>query len=160
MRAANFVSSMHESDDKRSSSEKDPWVRRYPHAQRNDGEHDASYFRALFEDAPAAYIITDADFTIIDANRAAQDLTSRRLDQLLGKPLSVIVPPSDTSAFRSILDEVRARMTVNRPVRVITRDGREQECSFIAKAAQVEENVPGSFYCLFCTKESDQADMI
>jgi PAS domain S-box-containing protein len=55
----------------------------------------------LFELARDAYLITDADGVIREANGAAVDLLQRRRQALRGKPLAVFIPVTRRHAFRS-----------------------------------------------------------
>ena len=61
----------------------------------------------LFELARDAYLITDADGVIREANGAAVDLLQRRRRALRGKPLAALVPLTHRSAFREHLLEAR-----------------------------------------------------
>jgi PAS domain-containing protein len=63
------------------------------------------YYKELFELAPAAYIVTDAHCVIEDANTAAAKLLRRQLDQLIGKPLTTFVEPSEREVFHRMVTE-------------------------------------------------------
>lgn len=60
----------------------------------------------LFESACDAYLITDRDGVIREANGAAVDLLQRRRRSLRGKPLAVLVPLQQRREFRSRLAAV------------------------------------------------------
>jgi PAS domain S-box-containing protein len=64
-----------------------------------------AYFRKLFELAPAAYVVTDADLVIQDANSAAVRLLRRPLDHLAGKPLVQFIDTAEREVFRSMVAE-------------------------------------------------------
>ncbi|MCL1464972.1 PAS domain S-box protein [Argonema galeatum] len=61
----------------------------------------------LFEFAPDAYVVTDAQGKIREANRAAASLFNLSQDYLVGKPLIVFVVESERWAFRSELNRQR-----------------------------------------------------
>lgn len=61
----------------------------------------------LFNFAPDAYLITDADGVIQEANRAAGTLLNCPQQFLIGKPLVVFVAREDHRAFRLQLTTVR-----------------------------------------------------
>jgi len=64
-------------------------------------EGSAAVFRDLFELAPCAYVVTDADTAIIYANDAACTLLHRSKNALAGKPLICFVPLEHRSSFRA-----------------------------------------------------------
>lgn len=55
----------------------------------------------VFEQSPEAYLVTDAQGTIVDANGAASDILQRRRQFLRGKPLAFLVALDRRAAFRS-----------------------------------------------------------
>src|SRR5512132_2612219 len=64
-------------------------------------EGSSAVFRDLFEFAPCAYVVTDADTAIIYANDAACTLLQRSKNALVGKPLICFVPLEYRSSFRA-----------------------------------------------------------
>lgn len=60
-------------------------------------------YQELFNDAPDAYLITNPDGVIREANRAAAVLLGVPASTLLGKPLVVFVPEEDRRGFRTQL---------------------------------------------------------
>jgi PAS domain S-box-containing protein len=60
-------------------------------------------YRSLFNFAPDAYLVTDLDGTIEEANAAAGDLLGRVPHHLHGKPLSVMIPPERHRDFRNLM---------------------------------------------------------
>lgn len=62
----------------------------------------------LFERACEAYLITDTDGVIREANGAAVDLLQRRRRMLRGKPLAALVPLLQRREFRNRLSGVAA----------------------------------------------------
>jgi len=63
----------------------------------------------VFEQASEAYVVTDADGTIVDLNGAAVDILQRRKRYLRGKPLTVLVALEQRAQFRSRLRALRER---------------------------------------------------
>jgi PAS domain S-box-containing protein len=62
----------------------------------------------LFDEMPDAYVVTKADSTIIEANRAAAELFNVSQRFLVGKPLSVFVC-QDRSGFLRVLESIPDR---------------------------------------------------
>jgi PAS domain S-box-containing protein len=62
-------------------------------------------YRELFHRAPDAYLVTDADGLVTEANAAAARLLNVDAHRLLGKPLGVFVPPDVRREFRSRLSQ-------------------------------------------------------
>jgi PAS domain S-box-containing protein len=60
-------------------------------------------YRALFESAPVAYLVTNENGVISDANQAAASLLRVPRQRLPGKPLIVFVSPTRRRAFRNQL---------------------------------------------------------
>ena len=76
-------------------------------------EGERQRYRALFEQAPVPYVVTNEDGPIIDSNRAAGRLLRVRHDLLLGKPLIVFVPGGRRHVFREQLASFGASDTVS-----------------------------------------------
>ena len=55
----------------------------------------------IFEQSPEAYVVTDAEGTIVDANGAAMDVLQRRRGQLKGKSLAAMVALERRHEFRA-----------------------------------------------------------
>jgi PAS domain S-box-containing protein len=62
----------------------------------------------FFEQSPEAYVVTDADGTIVAANGAATDILQRRKIYLRGKPLTVMVALDHRAEFRRRLASMLA----------------------------------------------------
>ena len=60
--------------------------------------------RALFDESPVPALVTGADGTIRDANRAALALLGVDAEELARRPLTAFVAPDDRRAFRDRLD--------------------------------------------------------
>lgn len=92
-----------------------------------------SYFKELFELAPAAYIVTDADLTIEDANTAAVKLLRKQLDQLIGKPLTMFVEPGERAVFHKMVTEsLIARKQLVQPLTLQSVSGEAVEVVYSA----------------------------
>jgi PAS domain S-box-containing protein len=66
---------------------------------RKHAEVERQRYLELFDFAPEGYVVTDADGTILDANRAAAALLSVLQGYLIGKPLIVFVNEEDRKPF-------------------------------------------------------------
>jgi PAS domain-containing protein len=75
-------------------------------ATRDAVESTSRYFRRLFDEAPIAYIITDAVGIIRHANHAAAVLLKRPAELLERKPLLAYVPLERRGAFREAINRL------------------------------------------------------
>lgn len=66
-------------------------------------EAERERYQRLFEFAPDGYLVTDADGTIREANRAAAQLLNVSPEFLVGKPLVTFIPEDERRRFRSRL---------------------------------------------------------
>ena len=116
------------------------WLDLRAHVDRLAGER--QQYLDFFEQASEAYVVTDADGAIVDANGAAVDILQRRRRYLRGKPLASLVALERRREFREHLralatgasGELRAwstifeapelRTEVTLTARRIERDGR------------------------------------
>lgn len=73
---------------------------------REELEVERSRYVDLFDWAPDGYVITDANGTILEANRAASELLGRPPSALLGKLLATFVAEENRRAFRLALARV------------------------------------------------------
>ncbi|MEW6496023.1 MAG: response regulator [Cyanobacteriota bacterium] len=64
------------------------------------------FYYDLFQFAPDASLLTDANGLILEANQAAARLLNVPQNVLIGKPLAVFVPPLERQAFRSYLNQL------------------------------------------------------
>ncbi|HKU44435.1 MAG TPA: PAS domain-containing sensor histidine kinase [Polyangiales bacterium] len=60
-------------------------------------------YRELFESAPAAYLVTDADGVVVEANRCASQLLGIPGRFLVGKPLATFIGEEDRGWIRNLL---------------------------------------------------------
>ncbi len=81
-------------------------------------------FRALFEDSPDAILVQDLDGRVLDANAAAGRLHGRDRADLIGRPLSELVPPDELDAVRRHFPRLCAGELESIEGRAWTSDGR------------------------------------
>ena len=77
------------------------WLDLRSHVDRLAGER--QQYIDFFEQASEAYLVTDADGTIVDVNGAAVDILQRRRHYLRGKPLASLVALERRREFRERL---------------------------------------------------------
>jgi PAS domain S-box-containing protein len=70
-----------------------------------EAQHQA--WQSRFDGLPDAYIETDQDDTIIELNRAAEDLIGRPRRSMLGKPLPSLFPDTDRRGLRDVIGALR-----------------------------------------------------
>ncbi len=100
------------------------------------------HYLDFFEQASEAYVVTDANGTIVDANGAAVDILQRRRQVLRGKPFASLIAlerrrdfrerlralaagePAPARAWGTILEAPGLRTDVTLVARRIEREGR------------------------------------
>jgi PAS domain-containing protein len=70
-------------------------------------------YRDLFEWAPDAYLVTGRDGTILETNRAAQDLFRYRRELMANGSIERLLSDSESSAFRLMLERMPMRDVVS-----------------------------------------------
>lgn len=70
-------------------------------------EQERQRYQALFEFAPDAYLVTDVNGTIQEANSAAETLLNLERKYLCNKPLIVFIAQSDRKNFSSYLSQLK-----------------------------------------------------
>lgn len=83
------------------------WLDLRAHVDQLAGER--QQYIDFFQQAAEAYVVTDVNGTIIDANGAAVDVLQRRRRSLPGKPIAAMVALERRTEFRSRLRRVLAR---------------------------------------------------
>src|SRR6185503_5489608 len=83
------------------------WSRVRAHVEQLAGER--RQYLDFFEQSHEAYLVTDAEGTIVDANGAATDIVQRRRLFLRGKPFAVLVALDRRADFRSRLKSLLSR---------------------------------------------------
>lgn len=83
----------------------------YEQLQVNDQEvsEELAYYRSLYEQAPAAYLVVTADGEIIEGNQAAGVFFGKPQQALAGLTLSQMLAPGQESAVRSLCSNIRER---------------------------------------------------
>ncbi|MCU0536048.1 MAG: response regulator [Hydrococcus sp. Prado102] len=64
------------------------------------------YYHDLFQLCPEAYLVTDANGLILDANRAIASLLNVTPNYLIRKPLAIFVPQSERYGFRAFINQL------------------------------------------------------
>jgi PAS domain S-box-containing protein len=83
-------------------------------------EHERTRYRDLFDLAPDAYLITDAQGLVSEANCAARQLLKVERKLLIGKPLQTFVPPEERDSFRAtVLEAQRLHGMVHRRIHLL-----------------------------------------
>src|SRR5688572_26695107 len=82
-------------------------------AARTELEGTSAVFRDLFEFAPVAYLVTDADTRILYANVAASTLLRCPKNYLVRKPLTCFVSLNERMAFRTSILRAREANTLS-----------------------------------------------
>jgi|1186.fasta_scaffold25522_3 PAS domain S-box-containing protein len=67
------------------------------------------HYLDFFEQSSEAYVVTDAEGTIVDANGAAVDVLQRRRGDLKGKSIAAMVALERRTEFRARVRKVTAR---------------------------------------------------
>jgi PAS domain S-box-containing protein len=83
------------------------WLELRAHVDQLAGER--QHYLDFFEQSPEAYVVTDVQGTIVDANGAAVDILQRRRQTLRGKPIAALVALDRRTEFRGHLRRLAAR---------------------------------------------------
>lgn len=103
-----------------------------------------AYYRALYECAPAGYLLVDFDGRIVKANRVCAELFNVRQDELGGSHFNRHLAPASHNVFHGILERVReskSRETAEvftagagqraRPLRVMANLSPDERCALL-----------------------------
>src|SRR5262249_31097376 len=74
---------------------------------RDTLEAERERYRSLFDFAPDAYLVTDGNGLVLEANRAALAMLNLSLPLFIGKPLAVYIGMPDRKSFRERLDRAQ-----------------------------------------------------
>jgi PAS domain-containing protein len=99
----------------------DNWLRAYRKSVRTHPSIESAleYFKKIFDEAPAPYLITNLELIVTDANNAAQRMLGRSLVILREKPLLVVVDRGDRVALRDMTTELlNGQSALTRPLRI------------------------------------------
>jgi len=142
----------------------DAWLARYVGLERHHEGHNnhLAYFKRIFDEAPAAYVVTGATHLIVDANGAAQRMFNRPLDQLRGKPLNLFVSTSDRQIFRTLITDIEAADdTVVRPLSIGPDREMDKDVIFSARAMRGPDgNVEGIYWLFVASLLAGDTDLL
>jgi diguanylate cyclase (GGDEF)-like protein/PAS domain S-box-containing protein len=86
-------------------------------------------FKALFQGAPDAIIITDKNGNIVLANNQAITLFGYTMEELLGKPIDLVIPERFREAYykyqKAFIDEIDTRPGISLPLNGIRKNKHE-----------------------------------
>ncbi len=86
-------------------------------------------WRALFELAPTAYLVTTLEACVLQANAAACALLRRPVNALVGQPMACLVALGERGAFRIGLDRAaRSRLVEEWPMLMLPREAAKVDC--------------------------------
>ena len=121
-----------------------------------------AYFKELFELAPAAYIVSDVNLAIEDANTAAARLFRRPLDELMGKPLTMFVAPNERAVFHKMVTEsLIAMKQLVQPLTLEPVSGEEVEVLFSARIVhEPKDGVSMIYWLLIEGFEGGQGELL
>lgn len=127
--------------------ESDLWYSQYEqtHGPHGSLEESLRYFMRVFEEAPAAYVITDSHLVVTNVNATAQRMFGRDFARLKGKPLSLLVAESDREAFRRILTRavLDSQDSISRPLKLRIDGGKaDADIPFTARVLRDQEGNP------------------
>src|ERR1041385_429033 len=94
-------------------------------AQFRPDDETSGLLRAIVESSDDAIIGKTLDGTIVSWNGGAQRMYGYTAAEAVGKPISVIVPPSHREELRRIIDEIaQGRHVASHETERVARDGR------------------------------------
>lgn len=83
-------------------------------------------YQDLFDFAPDAYLVTDGNGLILEANQFATQLLGIPYHSLIGKPLLVFISPGDHTSFHHLLSNLRSQHDVqSQELKLLPRTGQE-----------------------------------
>ena len=141
----------------------DNWLRAYRKSVRSHPSIESAlyYFKRIFDEAPAPYLVTNLDLLVTDANLAAQRMLGRSLAILREKPLLVIVTREDRQALRTFAHElIHGQKQITRPLRI--QPFRQQVLDVVVSASVCTDNagVPECVFWVFLHPLSSSEDLI
>jgi PAS domain S-box-containing protein len=99
-------------------------------------------WRARFDGLPDAFIETDQDETIIELNRAAEDLLGRPRNRVVGKPLTTLFLDTDRRALRNVISQLRGGARTAQWTGTVLSNRDERPDVDVAVAATSTPNAP------------------
>jgi PAS domain S-box-containing protein len=99
-------------------------------------------YQDLFEFAPDAYLVTDKNGQILEANQSATQLLAISNHDLIGKPLMVFIAKTDRTVFRHLLATINNHPALqSQEIRLQPRRGTEIIAAIRVAFAKDQENV-------------------
>jgi PAS domain-containing protein len=109
----------------------------------DSAKHLVDYFKLLFDEAPAACVVTDSACIVIDANRAAETMLLRPLSGMVDKPFQRMIALSDLQTFEKIAaDMLLSVFNTSRPLCMKPRTGADVDVLFKARMIRTREGAP------------------
>lgn len=100
-------------------------------------------FRALLEQAPLGYVVTDLAGIITDANRVAAHWVGREPHRIVGKPFAVFVTPERRGQFRSWVNHLPGMRTIDTgPLELATASGAPDAVSVAVSVIRDRNGLP------------------
>ncbi len=75
--------------------------------ERREGEEAVAQLAAIVDSARDAVVSQDLEGNIVSWNRGAEGIYGWRADEVVGGPISIIVPPEEAAARATIVEQVR-----------------------------------------------------
>jgi PAS domain S-box-containing protein len=122
----------------------DLWLEAYRRTWAHETPEEAlAFYARIFDEAPAAIIVTQPNFAISDANVSAQRMLQRSVSALRGKLFHRYVAAADRIAFAAIAKQIiSVPGSITRPLLMNSSDDSQVEVSLIACALRDAENNP------------------
>jgi hypothetical protein len=135
----------------------DMWLETYRRTWAHETAEEAlAFYARIFNEAPAAIVITQPSFAIWDANISAQRMLQRSLPALRGKSFHHYVAAADRTAFGAIAREiVSVPGRVTRPLLVRTSHDRLLEVSLVACALRDADEKPSMIVMMLLERGDD-----
>ena len=120
------------------------------------------YLRLLFDEAPAACIVTDSACLVIDANRAAETMLLQPRSGMLDKPFQRMIAVSDRQTFEKIAaDMLLSVFDTSRPLCMKPHTGAEVDVLFKARMVRNMDGDPEFISWVFLESlASDPRDLL
>jgi PAS domain S-box-containing protein len=115
-------------------------------------EAERQRYQDLFELAPDAYLVTDGAGIIEQANRTAAELLNVSQMRLVKKPLTIFIPASERTSFRSKLNQLVAQEKLSEwELRLVPRYEKPIDAAITVSNLYQEEN--GSWRWLWLIRD-------
>jgi PAS domain-containing protein len=124
--------------------------------------HRADYFRLLFQEAPAACVVTDSACIVIDANCAAETILLWPLSLMREQPFQHMVGIADREIFDTMAaDMLLHSFDASRPLCMKPLVGEEIDVLFKARTIRTPDGTPEFISWIFLeTPGSGSAELL